>query len=136
MSAFPNGMWTNLTPYDCLQVFLDEADAKFCQSNKNTDSSCHFKPYVLYAYSFQSTSALSIVFQHTNWFNWQNCESISFQTKFKLDFSIYTEQICGYDPSKNACQGDSGGPMTVMDANTQYLVGVTSYGDPNCGAEE
>ena len=69
------------------------------------------------------------------WFYWQNFESISFQIYCKLDFSIYTEQICGYDPSKNSCQGDSGGPMTFMDANTQYLVGVASFGDLNCRTE-
>ena len=51
----------------------------------------------------------------------------------KFDFSIYTEQICGYDQTKDTCQGDSGGPMTVMDSNTQYLVGVTSYGNKKCG---
>ena len=77
-------------------------------------------------------------------FYWQNLESLSFKIYCKLDFSIYTEttfliyteQICGYEPGKNTCQGDSGGPMTVMDGNTQYLVGVTSYGDPNCAAEK
>ena len=44
--------------------------------------------------------------------------------------------MCGFDPEQNSCQGDSSGPMTFMYANTQYLVGVTSFGDPNCGAEE
>ena len=60
------------------------------------------------------------------------------QSHFKYNWNLtfqYTEQICGYDPSKNSCQGDSGGPMTVMDANTQYLVGVASFGDLNCRTE-
>ena len=72
---------------------------------------------------------------HTILFLLTNCESISFKIYCKLDFSIYTEQICGYDPSKHFCQGDSGGPMTFMDKNTQYLAGVASFGDP-CGADE
>ena len=43
--------------------------------------------------------------------------------------------MCGFDLEQNSCQGDSGGPMTFMDANTQYLVGVASFGDPNCRTE-
>ena len=44
--------------------------------------------------------------------------------------------MCGFDPVQSSCQGDSGGPMTIMQSNTQYLVGVTSFGDPNCGVEK
>ena len=58
---------------------------------------------------------------------------MNFKIYCKFDFSIYTEQICGYARKKDTCQGDSGGPMTVMDSNTQYLVGVTSYGNKKCG---
>ena len=45
----------DLTPYDCLQVFLDETDSKFCQSIQNTMNNCLFKPYVLNAYFVQNT---------------------------------------------------------------------------------
>ena len=44
--------------------------------------------------------------------------------------------MCGWDPVNDSCSGDSGGPMTIMEANTNYLVGVTSYRDPNCGADQ
>ena len=63
-------------------------------------------------------------------------EYMNFKIYCKFDFSIYTEQICGYDPNRATCQGDSGGPMTVMHGNTQYLVGVTSFGSPNCAVNE
>ena len=56
MSACPKGMWTNLTPYNCLQVFLDETDTKFCQSNKNKTNKCLFQPHVLYTYFVQNPS--------------------------------------------------------------------------------
>ena len=49
MSVFPKGMWTNLTPYDCLQVFLDETDSKFCQSIQNAMNNCLFKPQYNYS---------------------------------------------------------------------------------------
>ena len=46
-------------------------------------------------------------------------------------------QICGYDPDQDACQGDSGGPMTVLKTignyNRYHIIGVVSYGNPNCG---
>ena len=50
LSAFPKGTWTNFTPYACLKVFLDETDAKFCQSNKNTTNKCLLKTHVLYIF--------------------------------------------------------------------------------------
>ena len=68
-----------------------------------------------------------------NPFYWLNQESLSFEIYCIFDFWKYTEQICGYDQTKDTCQGDSGGPMTVMESNTQYLVGVTSYGNKKCG---
>ena len=55
------------------------------------------------------------------------------------DFFLHTVQMCGFDTSWHAsqsCSGDSGGPLTIDHAHTQYLVGVTSYGDPDCGSEE
>ena len=54
MSVFPKGMWTNLTPYDCLQVFLDETDSKFCQSIQNAMNNCLFKPYLCFECIFCS----------------------------------------------------------------------------------
>ena len=34
--------------------------------------------------------------------------------------------------SGGPCSGDSGGPAFIMRGGTEYLAGVTSYGDPNC----
>ena len=46
-------------------------------------------------------------------------------------------QICGYDPLQDVCSGDGGGPMTIVktmdNLMRHYIIGVTSYGNPNCG---
>jgi len=58
--------------------------------------------------------------------------------RFSKKMSAYPEvQICGYDPVQDVCSGDDGGPMTRVKKIGKYarhhIIGVTSYGNPNCG---
>ena len=45
-------------------------------------------------------------------------------------------QLCGYHPNSDACKGESGGPLTTKVGQHSYQVGVTSYGNPECGQKK
>lgn len=47
--------------------------------------------------------------------------------------TMVQDDVFGIAPSPAmSCQGDSGGPVFAEDAGQEFLVGVSSYGDPGC----
>ena len=47
---------------------------------------------------------------------------------------ITANMICAGGAGKHACPGDSGGPLVTRENNGSFsLIGVTSFGAPDCG---
>lgn len=49
--------------------------------------------------------------------------------------SVYGKICAGAQHGKDTCQGDSGGPLVCLMNNSWQLVGVTSYGNADCGTD-
>jgi secreted trypsin-like serine protease len=45
---------------------------------------------------------------------------------------VTEDHICVMGEGKGPCQGDSGGPLMATHNGHMYVVGVTSFGHPNC----
>jgi len=43
--------------------------------------------------------------------------------------ALADSMMCAYAPYRDACQGDSGGPMILREDDTDYQIGITSWGE-------
>lgn len=59
--------------------------------------------------------------------------SIRCQTYFKIKDDHADNIVCAGDYGKDSCSGDSGGPLLTRKEGRTHVVGVVSFGSPDCG---